>query len=71
MFRRQRTGLCFLLSSVLLAAAYPQAIQPQEEPIRVGGDIKTPRKVKQVPAVYPPVASAPVGAGDGALGGCR
>ena len=42
---------------MLLATAYPQAIQPQEEPIRVGGDIKTPRKVKQVPAVYPPVAS--------------
>ena len=57
MFRRRRTGLCFLFSSVLLATAYPQAVQPQEEPIRVGGDVKPPTKVKHVPPVYPTMAS--------------
>ena len=54
---RKRIALWFLFSSVLLATAYPQAIQPREKPIRVGGDIETPRKVRQVPAVYPQAAS--------------
>src|SRR5580658_5471740 len=44
--------------SLLCAAATPQGGKPDSSPptVRVGGDIKPPLKVKNVPPVYPPFA---------------
>jgi protein TonB len=35
----------------------PEAPQPVQQPVRVGGQIKEPKKLKSVPPVYPPLAT--------------
>jgi protein TonB len=38
--------------------APPPPPPPPQAPLRVGGDIKEPKKIKHVPPVYPPIAQS-------------
>lgn len=42
-----------LLSFVLPGVAPTRVVQIPRQPMRVGGDIRPPKKVKDVPPVYP------------------
>lgn len=48
----------FLSIAVLFFAALAPSLFGQSEPVRVGGEVKPPRKVKDVKPVYPPEARA-------------
>src|SRR5260221_5926459 len=43
---------------IIPSPVFPQAAQPPAEPVRVGGPIPPPRKIKAVKPVYPPDAQA-------------
>ncbi|HXT70188.1 MAG TPA: energy transducer TonB [Vicinamibacterales bacterium] len=54
--RALRMSLVFALALVVAAPAAVSAIQqqgPKRPPVRVGGDIKEPKKIKDVKPVYP------------------
>jgi protein TonB len=55
--RLTRWAAAFLVAS-LVAAPVVSAAAPQQAPVRVGGDIKEPKKIKDVKPVYPPDAQA-------------
>ena len=55
---RDATGLVVGVATGLPPAPAPPAPPPPEEPVHVGGQIRTPERVAYVAPVYPPVAQA-------------
>ena len=55
--RIARVGAALLVSaSVATPAIYAYVPQPDAQQVRVGGDIKEPKKIKDAKPVYPPLA---------------